>query len=207
MRRSHAETELLDAARAVAHNGVEDDGRLLRAVWAYQYDDEGEYVKLTVPAEVAEWLRDHIAEEQAPEAVYLHNKLVGILGPLYDVPDKMEDALTEIARLTPVTREVRMARAAINEIGDAWHETCFAVSEHARDDLPERLPADEWFWASGDRWVAVYSEFHDDWWEGADPADLAARPDPWRRPIDEVPESGTTVYRNWDGEIIEEWQG
>lgn len=77
----------------------------------------------------------------------------------------------------------------------------YATSEHDRDDLPWPLPADAWFWQTGNRWVAVYSEFHPDWWEGADPEDIAARPTPWRRPINDVPSTGTLVYNDANGAL------
>lgn len=76
----------------------------------------------------------------------------------------------------------------------------YAVDEHDRPDLPWPVPATHWFWQHGDRWVAVVGDWHEDWWEGSDPADIAARPDPWRYPINETPgRSGLLVYLDAEG--------
>jgi hypothetical protein len=85
--------------------------------------------------------------------------------------------------------------------------TYYAVSEHDRDDLPWPVKADAWFWSTGGDWNAVYSDFHEDWWEDADPADIAARPQPHRREITDLPTHGMLVFRDAAGTIIEQPAG
>jgi hypothetical protein len=75
----------------------------------------------------------------------------------------------------------------------------YAVDEHDIPDAPWPVQADSWLWQAGNRWVATIASWHEDWWEGADPEDLAGRPDKWQRPIYDVPESGTLVFNDIDG--------
>lgn len=63
-------------------------------------------------------------------------------------------------------------------------------------------PADHWFWQSGNRWMAVVAEASTDWWEGADPADVNARPLLWRLPITEWPTTGSLIYRDASGNEV-----
>lgn len=83
---------------------------------------------------------------------------------------------------------------------NAKGDVIYAVDEHDREDLPWPVIADHWFWQTGDRWVAVVADWHEDWWEGSDPADIAARPEPWRYPIGETPgRSGWLVFNDAHG--------
>lgn len=76
----------------------------------------------------------------------------------------------------------------------------YALSEHGHDTLPYPMPADTWLWQHGDRWVAHVGMWHvEDWWEGADDEDIAARPDNWARHILDVPTTGTLVYLDAEG--------
>jgi len=76
----------------------------------------------------------------------------------------------------------------------------YAVGEHGLDHLPWPLPADTWLWQSGDRWVAhVGMHYAQDWWDGADEANIAARPMHWWRHILDVPETGLLVWNDKDG--------
>lgn len=60
--------------------------------------------------------------------------------------------------------------------------------------------ADEWFWSAGDHWMAVVAEWEADvWWEGAD-GGARQRPDPWRRPIDDLPDTGSLLWQDRDGQ-------
>jgi hypothetical protein len=78
----------------------------------------------------------------------------------------------------------------------------YANSAHERDDLASPLRADRWMWAAGDVWCAVIADWHTDWWDGADPDDIAARPYVWSRPIDEVPTTGTLSYTSAAGNHV-----
>lgn len=78
----------------------------------------------------------------------------------------------------------------------------YAVSEHDREGESWPVPADHWFWSSDNRWVAVVADFHDDWWDGASPEDIEARPYQWKWPIEYTPTSGTLHYRTQDGTEI-----
>jgi hypothetical protein len=84
--------------------------------------------------------------------------------------------------------------------GEGDRITFYANSEHENPDLPPVVPADAWFWSVGDEWCAIVADWHEDWWEGAADEDIAARPDPWRRPIADVPTTGTLVFRDAEGE-------
>lgn len=71
----------------------------------------------------------------------------------------------------------------------------YALSDHEHEHLPHPMPADTWLWQSGDIWAAhVGTWYIDSWWEDADPADIAARPERWARHILDVPETGTLRY-------------
>lgn len=99
----------------------------------------------------------------------------------------------------PHEEQARRLRALASDPATLY----FADDGHDRPDLPRwPLPADVWLWAAGNLWVATVDLFHDDWWEGADPEDIAARPANWRRPIADVPTTGTLRYVTRDGQPI-----
>jgi hypothetical protein len=75
----------------------------------------------------------------------------------------------------------------------------YAIDEHDHPSLPYPMPADSWMWQRGDRWVAVVGTWHEDWWEGADPEDIEARPVNWCRHILDVPTTGTLTYLDAQG--------
>lgn len=75
----------------------------------------------------------------------------------------------------------------------------YATSEHDRDDMPFPLRADAWFYSVGNCWSAVFSDFHEDWWDSADPQDVARRPAAHILPIHQLPVSGTLHYRGRKG--------
>lgn len=54
--------------------------------------------------------------------------------------------------------------------------------------------ATHWYWGSNNTWTAVIDEWETAWWEGADPADLASRPERWALPIWELPPSGLLCF-------------
>jgi hypothetical protein len=93
-----------------------------------------------------------------------------------------------------------MAMTMSNQLTVNIQTNVYAVGEHGHEHLPWPLPADTWLWQSGDRWVAhVGMHYADSWWEGADEADIAARPMYWWRHILDVPESGVLVWNDKDG--------
>jgi hypothetical protein len=79
----------------------------------------------------------------------------------------------------------------------------YANSEHEREDLPAPLRADRWMWQTGNRWAAVFSDWHADWWVGADDDDIAARPPIWSHPIADIPTTGTLAYLDGTGHAVE----
>lgn len=65
--------------------------------------------------------------------------------------------------------------------------------------LADRPLPDAWYWQVGEtaagRWVAAIDSWErETWWEGSDEGTIALAPDPWHRPIADVPTSGTLVY-------------
>ena len=78
----------------------------------------------------------------------------------------------------------------------------YAMDEHDRPELPWPVPADAWYWSKGNQWMAVVADWHEDWWEGADPQDIEDAPAVWKRPIDLVPSIGTLVYRDETGSVV-----
>ncbi len=89
--------------------------------------------------------------------------------------------------------------------GKAWDDAIArATVKYWAYPGEKRQPAECWAWQSGDRWMAVLHGEHDTWWDGAAPEDIEARPDDWWRLITAVPDRGTLLYRNADGEEVTE---
>lgn len=71
-----------------------------------------------------------------------------------------------------------------------------------RPEGAQTLPADEWRWQAGDRWVATVGETDKSWWGNDTPESIGA-PTPHVYPIADVPTTGTLVYWDADGNEVE----
>lgn len=73
-----------------------------------------------------------------------------------------------------------------------------------RPEGEQTIPADEWRWQTGDRWVATVGETDGSWWGEEDPVSFGA-PEIHTYPIDQVPATGTLVYWLADGSEVEHY--
>jgi hypothetical protein len=85
--------------------------------------------------------------------------------------------------------------------------TYFTVGYHENDELPDRVPASEWFQHDDGQWSAVYAPFYeDDWFSSGDhperQPDFDNGTSIYRRPIADVP-TGEIEYVTAKGEYRE----